>query len=97
MKTLFLKKMKKATSGTLVFALLFSLFSPIGNMAFADQATAIATIDGVALGGGATGITMEILTEAGATGTISQNLVAYQAAIAAADDKPLMPRRQQQL
>ena len=33
--TTFFRKVKKATSGTLVLALLFSVFSPLGNLTFA--------------------------------------------------------------
>ncbi len=35
MNTFLLKRLKKATSGALVFTLLFSLLSPWGNLAFA--------------------------------------------------------------
>jgi hypothetical protein len=35
MKTIFLKKIRKATSGTILFMLLFSVLSPFSNVAFA--------------------------------------------------------------
>lgn len=61
MKTTFLKKIRKATSGTLVLALLFSVLNPFGHVTFATNgaisgfsagATGITVINGPAVGTG---------------------------------------------
>jgi hypothetical protein len=46
MKTVFLKKIRKVTSGTLVLALLFPMLSPLGDLAFASVNPTGNTISG---------------------------------------------------
>ena len=89
MKNVFLHKAKQKTASLVLFSMVFSLVSPFGNITFADQITAIAQIEAIVQWEDASSITIEVLQETEATGIISQNLNAYQAAISAAADGDL--------